>query len=87
MLGERLFNVGFGSILPVQVFSQLNFNQAEQLLNELVRSINIWESRVEVVEDQIKVNIDTQNNSMVLVIPYIIKRNGFTGTFSRKITI
>jgi len=87
LLGERLFNVGFGSILGVQVFSQLNFGQADALLNELVRVIGIWETRITIIEEDITLDINSDENSMIIIMPYRINRSGLTGTFSRKITL
>ena len=87
LTGERIFNVGFGSILPAQTFSQVSFSQAETLLTELVNVIGFWENRINVVESEIEMIIDKHKNSVILVIPYVISRNGMTGTFSRKINL
>ena len=85
--GERLFNVGFGSILGAVPFESLDFRNAEELLDIIIRDIRRWENRIILVTDEIKMDILRDENSFTLVIPYVIKRTGLTGTFARKIII
>lgn len=85
--GERLFSPYFGSTLPNQSFEQIDIFNAEDLLIELLEAIELWEDRITIVRNQIEMNILTNEQSMTLVLPYIINRNGLTGRFSRKIVL
>ena len=85
--GERLFAPYFGSTLPIQIMEQIDVFQAENLLDELLFSIDLWEDRITIIKSEIILNILTNENSMTLILPYIINRNGLTGKFSRKIIL
>jgi phage baseplate assembly protein W len=85
--GERLFSPYFGSTLPLQVFEQIDVSIAENLLDELLDAIALWEDRITIIKSEIELNILTNENTLTLLIPYIINRNGLTGRFSRKIVL
>ena len=82
--GERIFHPNFGTILPAVPFEILDYSSAEELLDILIRDIRRWEKRILIVTDQIELDIQLDENALILVIPYIIKRTGLTGTFSKK---
>ena len=85
--GERLFAPLFGSNLTTQVFDSLNVTKAQNLLDELMFAIELWEDRVTIIKEQIEMNILTEENAFTLVLPYIINRNGLTGSFARKVIL
>ena len=87
IIGERVFSPLFGSVLPVTVFEHLNQITAEELLNNLLDAIALWETRVVVITNEIKMNVLTQENALTLIIPYQIIRTELTGTFSKKIVL
>jgi len=85
--GERLFAPIFGSNLTAEIFEIIDLTRAENLLDELLYSISLFEDRVTVIPSEVELNVLTDTNTMTLVIPYIINRNGLTGRFSRKIVL
>jgi len=85
--GERVFNLKFGTILPRVPFEEIGYQDAVDLLDRLVRAIKRWEKRVIVLENQIEMNVLTEENAITLVIPYMVKRSGLTSTFSKKINL
>ena len=82
--GDRIFNPNFGSILTTVPFEILDFQNSIELLDILLRDIRRWEKRIIIIEDEIKMNIISQENKMYLLIPYIIKQNGKSGAFSKE---
>jgi len=85
--GEKLFTPRFGTILPLVPFEHLNLASAQELLRILLRDIRRFEKRVTVITEQVKMDLRTDENSLTLVIPYVINRNGLNSTFSRKIIL
>jgi hypothetical protein len=85
--GERLFNENFGSILPLVVFEQLDYNSTFDLLESILTAIRRFEKRVTVLKDQVELNILTNENAFTLIIPYIINRTGLSNTFSKKVVL
>ena len=85
--GERIFLPDFGSPIPLVIFETLNENNGERLLNDIIEAIKKWESRITLIEEDIRMNVKLEENTLNLIIPYKIKRNGLTGTFSRKIIL
>lgn len=85
--GERLFNDRFGSILPMVFFEQLDYTSSYDLLESLLTSIKRFEKRITVIQDQVELNILTDQNAIILIIPYIINRTGLTNRFSKKVVL
>lgn len=85
MFNERLFNPTFGSPLPSYLFDFIDENTGEQLLDTVIASINRWENRVLVLSQQATLEIQDDNHSIILNIPYIIRQNGVTTSFKKKI--
>jgi phage baseplate assembly protein W len=83
--GERLFNPFFGSILPYTLFETINKTTGEQLLDKVVNAIKQWEDRITVIEDKVKLKILTDENSIIIEIPYIVNQNGKSSTFKKKV--
>lgn len=85
--GERLFLPYFGSPLGYIVFESLNNTNGERILDEIISAIKRWETRISIVESEVELNIFKDQNTVTLVIPYIISRTGLKSTFSRKIIL
>ena len=85
--GERLFNENFGSILPLVLFNQINYNSAFDLLESLLTSIRRFEKRITVIKDQVELNVLTNDNAFTIVIPYIINRTGLINSFAKKVVL
>jgi len=85
--GERIFNPRFGTILPIVPFEVLDYQNAVDLLDIIVRAIRRWEKRIIVLENQIELNVLTEENALTIQIPYVVRRSGLTSTFSRKINL
>ncbi len=85
--GERIFLPYFGSPLGLVVFESLNNVNGEKILDEILNAIKRWETRITIIEREVELNILKDQNTITLVIPYIINRSGLKSTFSRKIIL
>jgi len=85
--GERLFNLPFGSPVWGKLFETMTPNDGENLLNGVAAAIKRWEDRVRLIEADMRVINKTDDNSITLVIPYIIKRSGKSSIWQKKIFI
>lgn len=87
IFGERLFNPYIGSELTSYLFSPINSGAGEQILNSIIKTVQKYEKRVQLIQSQIKLNIDEDNNSMVLFLPYVIIKNNIVSVFEKKILL
>jgi phage baseplate assembly protein W len=85
--GERMFLPYFGSPLGYIVFESLNTVNGERILDEIIEAIKRWEKRITILENEVELNILKDQNTITIVIPYIINRSGLQSTFSRKIIL
>jgi len=83
--GERIFNPTFGFGLQYRIFNLFSPEQAESILNEISAALKKWEDRITIIESQMRVIANVDNNSIILIIPYIIKRNQIKSVFKKKI--
>jgi len=83
--GERLFNPSFGCGVQLKLFEGMTKQNIESILDDIIGAIKKWERRVVVLENDARVIANTDENSLVLIIPYVINRNGIAGTFRKKI--
>lgn len=84
--GERLFNPTFGSDFQLRLFDTMDEEFLERLLDDTVSAIKRWENRIIIIENEVRLNINADNNSAYIYIPYIIKERQLKATFQRKIT-
>ena len=87
LLGERFFNVSFGSDLQLKIFDNINKNSGEQIIDDVIEAIKRWEDRIIILEDDVKLIISSDSNYMILIIPYIIRRLNIKSRFQKKIYI
>jgi len=85
MVGERIFNVTYGSNIILRVFESITPQSGEQILNDVVATIKRWENRISIIESDIHLTIDTDSNSALIEVPYRILNSGLTSTFKKKI--
>jgi len=83
--GERIFFPDYGSILSLVVFENVTATNGEQLLDQLLDDVERWEDRITIIRADALVDIDSNNNSMILEIPYFINDVNITSTFVRKV--
>jgi len=83
--GERIFNPSFGFGLQYRIFNLFSPDQAESILDEISSALKKWEDRITIIERQMRVIANVDNNSIILIIPYIIKRNQIKSIFKKKI--
>jgi len=84
--GERLFNPFFGVGLQSKIFNLENQNEAESILDFVANGIKNWEDRIVVIESQMRMNVNSDEHSVILIIPYFIKKNGIQSVFKKKIS-
>lgn len=83
--GERLFNPNFGSELSFYLFENLTENNGERLLNSIINSIKTWEDRIEILENQCKLILYPNQNSISLTLIYKIKKNNTISKIEKRI--
>lgn len=82
---ERLFNPRFGCPLTSYLFESINTISGERLLDDIIAAINLWENRVIVISQMASIRILNDDSSIILTIPYIIKRGNVATKFIKKI--
>lgn len=82
---ERLFNPSFGLGLQNRLFNIATPEDGEAILNQISDALKMWEDRITLLENQMKIKVDPDNNLMILIIPYIVKRNKIKSVFQKKI--
>lgn len=85
MFSERLFNPNFGTPLAGYLFEFIDEGSGEQILDKVIEAIGRWEDRVTVITNSATLTILDDDHSIILDIPYVIKRSGTTSTFKKKI--
>jgi len=82
---SRLFNNTFGSDFSLRIFDNMSPDFLKRVLDDTVESIKRWEDRIYIIENEVRLNVITDENSLELTIPYIIKERKILGIFSKKI--
>lgn len=84
-MGERVFFLGYGSSLINRLFEIQTVQAGEDILKDLKNQIQLWDDRIIVDEANMRLQMDVNNNSCVITIPYIIKKNSVNGIYKKKI--
>lgn len=84
--GERLFNTGFGSDFQLRVFDTIDKDFLSVLLDDTITAIQTWETRITIVPDDAKFQLNTDNQSIVITLPYIINARQIKAEFKKKLT-
>jgi len=82
--GERLFNLKFGSPLWGRLFENMTPSDGESILNGVSNAIKRWEDRVRLIENEMRLT-SGDDNSLILIIPFVIKRTGKKSIWQKKI--
>lgn len=85
--GERVKLSQFGSILPVQVFENINSVGGESLVSAILDSIRTWEDRISIIDSRVEFIARPNENSLEIIIPYIIINTGEIVVFNKVVTI
>lgn len=85
--GERVKLSQFGSILPVQVFENINSVGGESLVSAILDSIRTWEDRISIIDSRVEFIARPNENSLEIIIPYIINSTGEIVVFNKVVTI
>jgi len=85
--GERIFNPSYGSSFKKMLHEKLSKNNAELILNNAIDSIKKWEDRIIIIESKCKIIVNLSENSIMLYIPYIIKKSKVSSTFNKKVSL
>ena len=83
--GERLFNLFFGCYLSSNLFENITPSFAEDILNEITAAIKKWETRVTLIESNMRLIRNIDDNSIIIVIPYKINNTNITSVFKKKV--
>lgn len=81
--GSRLFNLNFGSDFSLRLFDNLDVNYLDRMIDDTVKAIQKWEDRIIIIESGVSMVVNTDNNTFLLTIPYIIKERQIKGEFSK----
>jgi len=83
--GERMFKLRFGSPLGRVLFSSLNENTGEKLLNGVINAIRRYENRIVILDDESQLILYPDQNAIRLNILYILNDRQITSKFDKKI--
>lgn len=84
--GSRLFNINFGSNFSLHIFDNMSIGGIEYIMEEAIDDIERWEDRITILRKEVKVNANIDTHTITLTIPYVIKRRGVKGEFSKIIS-
>ena len=84
--GERVFQLDFGSPLMTTTFRNINEQNGERLLDAIVDAINKFEPRVRVISSKCVLQLIPSQNSLNIVIPFIIIKSGAYLEYTKKLT-
>jgi len=82
---ERVFEPNYGCFLMNVIFERLTSETGEELLDRIIQQILLYEDRIQILTNQCEMNINTQQNSLGLIIRYIIIADGTSADFNRRI--
>ena len=83
LFGERLFLPNYGCILAFALFESFDEKTAENLLDNVIDTIKLWEKRIIIQSSNCKLDIDGGNYSLSLTIPYIVRETSIESVFER----
>jgi len=83
--GERLFNPTFGLGLQYRIFNIASPEEAEALLDVVANALKVWEDRIIILESEMRIISNIDQHSVILIIPYMIKRNKIKSIFKKKL--
>lgn len=83
--GERIFFLDYGSSLINRLFEIQTVQAGEDILKDIKNQIQFWDDRIIVDDANMRLQMDTNNNSCIISIPYIIKKNSVNGLYKKKI--
>jgi phage baseplate assembly protein W len=84
--GERVFQLDFGSPLMTTTFRNINEQNGERLLDAIIDAINKFEPRVRVISSKCVLQLIPSQNSLNIVIPFIIIKSGAYLEYTKKLT-
>ena len=76
-----------GGLYKVQVGAFSNKKNAENLVNEILDAIELWEDRVVIDRKNTRMKYYSGDNVLEISIPYFIPRKQVTSVFNKKIAI
>jgi len=87
--GERLFSPYFGSSIGGLLFEGMSEDliNNEGMIDTLISEISLWENRIVFKRSECSFTADADNNTLILELTYIVKKNQIQNTFKRKIRI
>ncbi len=86
LYGERLFNPGFGSNFPLKIFDNMSQGKGEEILDDVVGAIKRWDDRIAIDESEVRLIVKEEQNTVVLVVPYTVRKNGIKTEYIKKFT-
>lgn len=83
--GSRLFNLPFGSLFSLRVFDNVSPAYLNRVLSDTVEAIELWEDRIFIDKDNVKLVVSPDTHTLKLTIPYTLKERDINGEFSKVI--
>ena len=84
--GSRLFNLYFGSDFSLRLFDNITSSALNSLLDVALKDIMRFEDRIRILGDDVRLVARTDQNTIELTIPYIIKERNIIGVFNKHIS-
>lgn len=83
--GERVFNPLFGSQLPYLIFENFSNTKAEQLAEEILRTIELFEDRIVIDRSNSIFTFKDSSNTLEISIPYYVIKEKIKSYFNKRI--
>jgi len=83
--GSRLFNLYFGSDFSLKLFDNMSKRVLNDLVEDTIKQITLFEDRITIIKSLVELNVDYNENTIILTIPYIINERNISGVFSKTI--
>lgn len=82
---ERVFEPTYGSFLPNMVFRNMTVSYANDVLENIIRLIKKFETRIFIKEQDCRIDVITSSATIEISIPYIITASGTAAEFNKRI--
>jgi|TARA_R110001592_G_scaffold284251_2_gene552580 phage baseplate assembly protein W len=85
---EILFKNNLGSSTSFILFGNAsNTEYSETLVDRIIAEILLYETRIQIVESNVMVNINRDTHTLDIEIPYVIKQSGLTSLYKKRISV
>ena len=86
MKGELIFRPNVGTSLPMVPFENMTSEHNNSIIENVLNEIEAIEQRITFIRPDCRVNVYPDENSIDMILKYIILENGLVGKYQQKIS-